>query len=181
LFGEAEELLSNCLGFDDLQGTIVSSNLVNLGTNNALSFGDTCISYSSLPGFNGIDTLVFYACDNSVPPLCDTIVYWISITFDSTPDTTGINDVQNSDFAVMGVYPNPFDVEILVQYYQFSNETISIALYDVAGKQIYSQSIGEQSEGLKYARLETSELAKGNYFLEMSSSRFSYTKKVVKH
>ena len=181
LFGEAEELLSNCLGFDDLQGTIVSANLVNLGTNNALSFGDTCISYSSLPGFNGIDTLVFYACDNSVPPLCDTIVYWISITFDSIPDTTGINDVQNSDFAVMGVYPNPFDVEILVQYYQFSNETISIALYDVAGKQIYSQSIGEQSEGLKYARLETSELAKGNYILEMSSSRFSYTKKVVKH
>lgn len=180
LFGEAEQLISNCLGFDDLQGSISSSNLINNGSNNALSFGDTCISYSSLAGFEGTDTLVFYACDNSVPQLCDTIVYWITISFDSIPDTTGVKDELNTDFAVMGVYPNPFDVEVLVQYYQFSNETISIALFDVSGKQIYRESINDQSEGLKYARLETEELAKGNYILEMSSPRFSYSKKIVK-
>lgn len=180
LFGESEELLSNCLGFDDLQGNIVSSNLVNSGTNNALTFGDTCISFSSLAGFSGVDTLLFYACDNSVPQLCDTIVYWISISTDTIPDTTGINDIQNTDFAVMGVYPNPFNVEILVQYYQFSNESISIALFDITGKQIYKENINEHTEGLKYARLETSQLAKGNYILEMSSQRFSYSKKIVK-
>ncbi len=180
LYGESEELLSNCLGFDDLQGSIANSNLINSGSNNALVFGDTCISYSSSTGFEGIDTLVFYACDNSVPPICDTIVYWITITADTIPDTTGIQEVSNTDFTIIGVYPNPFDIEILVQYYQFSEEIMSIALYDISGKQVHKEQIKDKTEGLKYARLETSELAAGNYILTMSSSRFTYSKKVVK-
>ena len=180
LYGESEELLSNCLGFDDLQGGITNSNLINSGSNNALIFGDTCISYSSSTGFEGIDTLVFYACDNTVPPICDTIVYWITITADTIQDTTGIQEVSNTDFTIIGVYPNPFDVELLVQYYQFSEEIMSIALYDISGKQVHKEQIKDKTEGLKYARLETSELAAGNYILTMSSSRFTYSKKVVK-
>lgn len=180
LYGESEELLSNCLGFDDLQGGIANSTLINSGSNNALVFGDTCISYSSLVGFEGIDTLVFYACDNSVPPICDTIVYWITITTDTIQDTTGIQEISNTDFTIIGVYPNPFDVEILVQYYQFSEEIMSIALYDISGKQVHKEQIKNKTEGLKYARLETSELAAGNYILTMSSNRFTYSKKVVK-
>lgn len=180
LYGESEELLSNCLGFDDLQGGIANSTLINSGSNNALVFGDTCISYSSLVGFEGIDTLVFYACDNSVPPICDTIVYWITITTDTIQDTTGIQEISNTDFTIIGVYPNPFDVEILVQYYQFSEEIMTIALYDISGKQVHKEQIKNKTEGLKYARLETSELAAGNYILTMSSNRFTYSKKVVK-
>ena len=180
LYGESEELLSNCLGFDDLQGGIANSNLINSGSNNAIVFGDTCISYSSSTGFEGVDTLVFYACDNSVPPLCDTIVYWITITADMIPDTTGVQEVSNTDFTIIGVYPNPFDVEILVQYYQFNEEIMSIALYDISGKQVHKEQIKDKTEGLKYARLETSELAAGNYILTMSSSQFTYSKKVVK-
>ena len=180
LYGESEELLSNCLGFDDLQGGIANSTLINSGSNNALIFGDTCISYSSLVGFEGIDTLVFYACDNSVPPICDTIVYWITITTDTIQDTTGIQEISNTDFTIIGVYPNPFDVEILVQYYQFSEEIMTIALYDISGKQVHKEQIKNKTEGLKYARLETSELAAGNYILTMSSNRFTYSKKVVK-
>ena len=181
LFGESGELLSNCLGFDDLQGPIVNSNLINLGTNNALIFGDTCLSYSSSPNFEGIDTLIFYACDNSTPVLCDTIVYWISITADTIQDTTSVQYALNTDFAVMGVYPNPFDVEVLIQYYQFNEELISLSMYDIAGKQIHKETINDRTEGLKYARLETSQLAKGSYILEISTGQFQYTKKIVKH
>ncbi len=181
LFGESEELLSNCLGFDDLQGSIVSTGLINNGTNNALVFGDTCISYASLAGFEGVDTLSVYACDNSNPPICDTIIYWISISNDTIQDTTSIKEAVNSDFAVMGIYPNPFDVEILVQYYQFSNQTISLSMYDITGKQIFSQNIGESSKGLKYARLETESLARGSYIVEITTDKYSYSQKVVKY
>ena len=181
LFGESEELLSYCLGFDDLQGNIVSSGLVYNGSNNALIFGDTCISYTSNPGFEGVDTLTFYACDNSAPPICDTIVYWITITTDTIQDTTSIREEINSDFAIMGIYPNPFDVEILVQYYQFNNESIAISMYDITGKQIFSQDIGDAGKGLKYARLETAELVSGNYVVEINTERYSYSQKVVKY
>ena len=57
---------------------------------------------------------------------------------------------------------------------------MSIALYDISGKQVHKEQIKDKTEGLKYARLETSELAAGNYILTMSSSRFTYSKKVVK-
>ena len=180
LFGEDGQLISNCLGFDDLQGTITSSGIINSGTNNALIFGDTCLSYISLANFSGTDTITLYACDNSIPSICDTIVYWIQITNDTIIDTTGIKDIINTDFAVMGVYPNPFDVEILVQYYQFSKQTITLGLYDVTGKQLFFQNIGETTEGLKYARLETTELPVGSYIIEISTSQYTFTKKLVK-
>jgi alkaline phosphatase D len=179
LFGANGELISNCLGFDDLQGSIVSSGIINLGSNNALIFGDTCLSYISQTNYSGTDTVVLYACDNAIPQICDTIVYWIQITT-TIIDTTGITDLVNNDFAVMGVYPNPFDVEILVQYYQFSNQTITLGLYDVSGKQLFYQNIGETSEGLKYARLETNDLPVGNYIIELSTSENTFTKKLVK-
>jgi alkaline phosphatase D len=180
LFGEQGELLSNCLSFDDLQGTITSSGIINNGSNNALIFGDSCLSYISQANFSGTDTITLYACDNSVPPICDTVVYWIQIDNDTVTDTTSISDVLNTDFAVIGVYPNPFDVEILVQYYQFSNQPISINLFDITGKQLFSENMGETSEGLKYARLETSSLPVGNYIIELSSEANTYTKKLVK-
>jgi len=180
LFGDAFDLLYNCLAFDDLQGDIVSTGMIYNGTNNTIIYNDTCISYQSETTFSGVDTVTVYACDNSVPQLCDTTVYWISIG----NDTTGIREIKeetNSDFAVMGVYPNPFDVEVLIQYYQFSDANISIKLYDISGKQLFNENIGEKTEGLKYARLETQELAKGNYIIEISTANYSYTKKIVKY
>lgn len=179
LFGEPEELISSCIGFDDLLGSITNSGLQYTGSNNALIFNDSCISYTSNPNFTGIDTLLIFACDNSNPQICDTIYYFITITQDTTA-IREIKEAQNTDFAVLGVYPNPFDVEILVQYYQFSPENISITLYDVSGKLLFSDNIGESSEGLKYARLETEALAKGTYLLEFKTSKFSYVEKLVK-
>jgi hypothetical protein len=67
-----------------------------------------------------------------------------------------------------------------VQYYQFSNQTITLGLYDVSGKQLFYQNIGETSEGLKYARLETNDLPVGNYIIELSTSENTFTKKLVK-
>lgn len=180
LFGEAFDLLYNCLAYDNLQGNLVSTGMDYTGTNNTIIYDDTCISYQSYPDFSGIDTVVVYGCDDSSPQICDTIVYWITIG----NDTTGIKEIHqesNSDFAVMGVYPNPFDVEVLVQYYQFSDANISIKMYDVSGKQIFNESIGESTEGLKYARLETAALAQGNYIIEISTINYTYTKKIVKY
>ncbi len=179
LYGEQEELLSSCIGFDDLLGAIASSGIQYNGTNNVLIFNDSCISYTSNPNFTGTDTVIIYGCDNSNPQICDTIYYYITIT--EVPNAIReITESKNTDFAVLGVYPNPFDVEILVQYYQFSKQTINLGLYDISGKQLFFQNIGESSEGLKYARLETADLPIGNYIIELSTSQYTFTKKLVK-
>lgn len=181
LFGEPNDLMNNCLGFDDLQGNLVSNGLVYTGSNNVTIYNDTCISYLSASNFEGTDTVLIYGCDNSQPPLCDTIEYWITIEMDSVVDTTNIKDVLNTDFAVIGIYPNPFDVEIIVQYYQFSSENIYITLYDMNGKVIFNDNINEVNSGLKYARLKTDNLASGTYIVELTTKQFTYTETIVKH
>ncbi len=42
-------------------------------------FNDTCFIYTPLPGLTGTDSLTIIGCDDGVPPLCDTIVYYVSI------------------------------------------------------------------------------------------------------
>ncbi|MCF8372056.1 MAG: tandem-95 repeat protein [Bacteroidales bacterium] len=40
---------------------------------------DTCIFYSPNTGFNGVDTLIVYICDNGMPPLCDEILVIVNV------------------------------------------------------------------------------------------------------
>ncbi|MEZ4916930.1 MAG: alkaline phosphatase D family protein [Chitinophagales bacterium] len=180
LFGDQGELLFDCQDFNDLQGSFSNSGVIYSGTNNVQLFNDSCISYTSNGTFEGTDTVIVYGCDNSNPVICDTTVYWITIQGDSIIDTTAIREIPNTDFAVMGVYPNPFDVELLIQYYLFEKETITLNLYDISGKLISNNTIPTDSKGLKYARLETEKLASGTYLVELKSQKFNYSKKVIK-
>lgn len=180
LFGEQGELLFDCRNFDDLQATLNNSGIIYSGSNNVQLFNDSCISYTSNGNFAGTDTVVIYGCDNANPPICDTTIYWITITADTIIDTTGIQEIQNTDFAVMGIYPNPFDIELLIQYYMFEKETLSLSLFDINGKLIFNDNINNGTSGLKYAHLETEQLASGTYIVELKTQKFSYNKQVVK-
>lgn len=178
----AGDLVSNCLGFDDFDGTLVSSGVTYSGVNGSvILFGDTCISYISNAGFNGVDTIILFGCDNFVPQVCDTIVYYINVNGGTPTDTTSIREVKNNEFAIMGIYPNPFDKEILVQFYQFTNTPLTMNLYDALGKKVFSSKMGDEATGLKYFRLEASGLATGNYFFEISNGQHNYVKQVIKY
>jgi alkaline phosphatase D len=178
----AGQLVSNCLGFDDLDGNLVNSNITYSGVNgNTILFGDTCISYSSNPTFNGTDTIIVYGCDDFIPQVCDTIIYYINVTGPIIDTTISIKEIKNNDFAIMGIYPNPFDREIIVQFYQFTNEPLEMNLYDAIGKKVFSSKMGDNSVGLKYFRLEASNLANGQYFFDINNGKHSYTKQVLKY
>ena len=183
--GESGTLLNYCLGFDELTGNIISSGLV-FDPNNAgvLTYNDTCVSYLSDDEFEGIDTVIFYACDDAVPPSCDTIMYLfdIYINSDTVIDTLmSIGEAVNDQFAIIGVYPTQFQEELLFQYYMFEELGLTITLYDYLGKLIYQEQIRNAHNGLNYARLETSKLSIGNYMLVIGSNKFQYTKRVQKY
>ncbi len=188
LYGEDEELLSNCINYDELVGNIVSKGMIYTAINgNALEYNDTCLSYKSIDGFNGTDTLKMFACDDFIPQKCDTILYFIHITtppkdttVSPTDTTIAIKELENNEFTVLGVYPNPFDIEILIQYYKFAQNNISLKLYDARGKMIYNKTINDNSIGLKYAKLNTENIARGSYLLEINNGKFTYFKKLLK-
>jgi alkaline phosphatase D len=176
------DLTSNCLGFDDFDGTLVSSGMTYSGNNgNAIFFNDTCFSYISNPDFVGVDTITIYGCDNSVPSICDTIIYWINVI---EPNATSIISVQqeaaNNDFAIIGVYPNPFDSDILIQFYQFKSEMLYFTMYDMLGKEIFRSKMGDTDTGLKYFNLDGSRLPNGQYIIEISNESHRYVKQMLK-
>tara|TARA_B110000037_G_scaffold222831_1_gene299830 strand:- start:196 stop:2931 length:2736 start_codon:yes stop_codon:yes gene_type:complete len=188
LYGEDGDLLSNCLAYDELQGNIVTTTFVaNASNGGALIYNDTCLSYQSDLLFDGIDTIILVACDDYVPAKCDTIVYYIHITHpidttivDTIIEPNPIQELENNEFAILGIFPNPFDVEIVIQYYQFSGENISLKLYDLSGKLLFKENLNDNMVGLKYTRLKTALLPKANYILEINNGKFSYIKKMIK-
>lgn len=185
LYGNDHQLLSNCLHYDDLQGNIINTSLqYNQNNSNALIYNDTCISYQSNIGFSGVDTLLAIACDDFTPQLCDTIMYIMHINEDTSGNPGGSTSIQetieNDQFAVLGIYPNPFDIEIIIQYYQFVQGDMYLKLFDAQGKIFFNQTISTNSKDLQYARLETTTLGRGTYFIQVSNEKFTYTKKLVK-
>lgn len=176
----AGDLVSNCLGFDDFEGNLVSSGITYSGANgNVQLFNDTCFSYLSNPNFNGTDTIVIYGCDDFTPQVCDTIIYWINVT--GTPNSISIQEVRNVDFAVVGVYPNPFDQDLLIQFTQFKSETLTLNMYDLLGKKVAYSIMGDNSIGLKYFKINGVGLATGKYFIEISNGKHQYLKTVIKY
>lgn len=182
LYAEDHELLSNCLEYDDLLGNIISSSQIYSGVNgNFMVYSDSCISYQSNFLFDGIDTAFIYACDDYIPQKCDTIIYYMHITHPiDTSDTTSIKEIINDEFSIIGIFPNPFDLEIIIQYYQFVSSDLDLILYDISGSIIFKKTIIDSKQGLKYAKLNTENLSKGNYLLEIKNDNYSYVKKMVK-
>ncbi|MGB1247258.1 MAG: alkaline phosphatase D family protein [Chitinophagales bacterium] len=180
LTAEQEELINYCLGFDDLQGDITNVDVFfNTDNGNALEYNDTCMSYVSAADFVGNDTIMMVACDDFVPQKCDTILYVITVDADST--MIPIHEIENDEFAILGVYPNPFETEILIQYYQFKETPLRLTLYNVMGQQIFDDVVIDNTEGRKYARIGAEGLSSGEYILHIHTEKYSYTQKVVKY
>lgn len=84
----------------------------------------------------------------SQPSLCDSILS--SVPFNQISSTTSI-------------YPNPINDILTIQ--NSSDESLTLKLYDFAGKQILQRSITQS------ATLQTDNLSKGIYFIELSNDR----------
>jgi hypothetical protein len=124
-------------------------------------------------GFRGNDTLVLIACKSGVPLRCDTIIYIINV--DESNDVNFIKE----NLVVFGVNPNPFDDEIVIQYYLYKDATIEVSLTDIQGKKVISSSILSKT-GLNYGKVKGDGVAKGTYVLSLKVGNEIYSKKIVK-
>lgn len=171
IYSDPGELESDCYQFDDLLGPADSISLVYEGTNGiALLFADSCFSYTSNANFLGVDSLWMVACD--ALDNCDTVLYLIY-----TEEQTNINEVQ--DFAILSIHPNPFDQEILIQTYNFTQANFDVTVYDTQGKIVIEKEL-LLDEGLQYVQIMTDDWAKGGYILELKTRNNTYTKQLIK-
>jgi len=120
----------------------------------------------------GSDTFIISSCDNSTPPVCDTIIYIVNFT------TVGIES--QDVMAVLGVYPVPAEDYVAIQYFAYVKTPISFELFDIQGKKIISKTETPSLNDVHQAVLNTSTLAKGTYTLKIKQGRDVYTKKITK-
>ena len=79
----------------------------------------------------------------------------------------------------LSVYPNPASDEVQVNYALTSDAAVTINLYDLAGKLVYSVSNGTQMEGRHFAHINTSDLAKGFYTVNVTTGTSSSNSKLI--
>ncbi len=107
--------IDHCLEFNDFENDSVFLESILLGGYGAISFGlnDTCLSYTPLENFNGVDSFLILICDNNGSPVCDTMTIIINVLpVNDAPITGSDYAVTNEDIAISSnVLLNDFDIE----------------------------------------------------------------------
>ncbi len=92
----------------------------------------------------------------------------------------GIAQPQPTALILLGAFPNPFHDKMVLQYYLEQPGMVSATLYDLAGKQVHYQNLGQGNEGVNLANIDGSTLTAGNYILVIGNGKDTYRKQVVK-
>lgn len=94
---------------------------------------------------------------------------------------TAIFQQTPKDFTIVGIYPNPFILDLGIQFNLFKSANAQIELYDATGKLVLSKDLGMLQRGLHIEMLqETEKLATGSYQLLLRVGNESTKKSVIK-
>ena len=74
-------------------------------------------------------------------------------------------------------YPNPFISSINFQFSQPIKETISVALFDIRGRLIYSE---DKKASNNILTIELPNLASSNYLVRLSTTNYTYYTQILK-
>ena len=159
---------------DELTTTIISGP----GNGTAVVVNSDSIEYTPDPGFIGIDTITYVICDNGTPVMCDTAMIIIDVN-----SGVAINELNtgNNDITLFGIYPNPFNENILLQYYVNQTGNIRLSLIDVSGKVVLSRILKNVQKGLHHSRLDCNDISAGAYILILESDNQICKRKLIKN
>ncbi|MFY0629956.1 MAG: T9SS type A sorting domain-containing protein [Flavobacteriaceae bacterium] len=91
-----------------------------------------------------------------------------------SPRSSGVLSVENHILESLKIYPNPTDNELKIVWDRADN--VSVRMFNISGQLIY---YNRETSLVTPLEINTSKLASGVYFLKVSSSSGSYTKKVI--
>jgi len=120
------EPLSSCINAIDPDGGLISIDIIQNGSNGtAVVDNDTCFTYTPDMDFFGTDTLLIVACDDGMPPLCDTVVYIIEVLPESdNQPPVAVNDT------VMTFVNTPITIPVIINDDEPDGDIVSIEIID---------------------------------------------------
>ena len=101
-----------------------------------------------------------------------------NMTYLATPNctNTGVSEIQNQD--AISFAPNPSNGNFIVNYTTSKNKKVSIKLYDMVGRVVYSNTM-DVSIGVNSNEINVLSLNKGIYTVEIVSETEKQTQKLV--
>lgn len=88
-------------------------------------------------------------------------------------------DSRNFNFALFNNYPNPFNPVTTIDYSIKYDGNVSLAIYDVLGRQITTLVNEKKPAGNHSVEFNASNLPSGVYIYKLSSGNFVATKKLI--
>lgn len=82
----------------------------------------------------------------------------------------GVRGVTKNGLQVRGLYPNPANDEVNVQYALKQNADVHLTIMDMSGKLVKEVAIGKKGSGAHEARVNINDLPAGAYVLSVISS-----------
>lgn len=103
----------------------------------------------------------------------------INIYSGAPSDNLIVAGIDETAFKAVNLYPNPADEELNISFQAINNEKMTIVLTDLTGKIIQTNTI-QANEGENLVLLNTSDFAKGVYFVNLLSGTKRTTLQFVK-
>jgi alkaline phosphatase D len=91
-----------------------------------------------------------------------------------------INEEPKEDLLIFGVYPNPFDTEIIIHLGSTHEKNAVVKIYDTSGKLVFEQQNLKLKGNSEYLKIYTNSLKQGTYTLIVSSNNISKSYKIIK-
>jgi alkaline phosphatase D len=81
---------------------------------------------------------------------------------------------------IFGTFPNPMTTQLVIQYYMYKDQNVTMQIFDMQGKKVLDKNLGKRSIGLNYTDLDVTSLKAGTYVLAIQMPDKVYKRFVVK-
>lgn len=95
------------------------------------------------------------------------------------PIPTSINE-KNPLASLVGIYPNPFEDKLLLQFNLFEPQRVQLALSDLNGKIVWQYESELLNQGLHYLEIFPENINKGLYIFQLKAPNLNLSRKVFK-
>lgn len=148
----------------DAQGTVV-----DFGTNTSLTFN---LPFTLDPSWvmANLEIDIFIQDFSTKEVLQGTVAPFSSIV--------GVVESPKTDFN-LNVYPNPFSQIAMIAFDLKETSTASLNIYDIVGKNVYSNNLGMVEAGVNTIDFDGSKLEPGLYIIKLTVNNQTITKKIT--